>query len=60
MQQPTFLTLSYKGYFILTDTLSPEVTICAEGYGIIGRARTVRGAKCKITRTVARGEDKNE
>ena len=50
MKTPTFQTIAYKGYFILIDSLSDTVRIAADGYGVIGAARTVRGAKCKISR----------
>ena len=55
MIQPTFSTIPYKGYFILTDTMSPsEVRIAGSGYGVFASAKTIRGAKYKISRMLAR------
>ena len=54
MRQPTFSTIPYKGYFILSDTMSPsEVRIAGSGYGVFASAKTIRGAKCKISRMLA-------
>lgn len=58
MKTPTFLTIEYKGYFILTASDRAAVEIAAEGYGVIGKAPTVRGAKCKISRMLAREAQK--
>lgn len=54
MKTPTFLTIAYKGYFILTASDRKEVTIAADGYGPIGKAGSVLGAKHKITRMINR------
>ena len=54
MQTPTFLTVGYRGYFILTASDRDSVRIAADGYGVIGTAKTVRGAKCKISRMIKR------
>jgi hypothetical protein len=55
MKTPVFITIEYRGYFILTASDREAVQIAAEGYGIIAAARSVRGAKCKISRMIARG-----
>lgn len=54
MKTPVFLTIEYKGYFILTASDRPQVDICADGYGKIGCANSVRGAKMKITNMIKR------
>lgn len=54
MRTPTFQTLAYLGYFILTASDRAQVQIATDGYGVIGAARTIRGAKCKISRMIKR------
>lgn len=54
MNTPTFLTIAYKGYYILTASDRSDVQIAAGGYGPFSAARTVVGAKRKITNMLKR------